>query len=109
MAAKPILVRVVAGDDMRNAVGFYEREAGARVASRFADQLVRAFRKISAHPKIGSPRYADQFKFEGLRHRQVHGFPYLIFYAVRGENVEVFRVLHSARDIPQWLVDPADG
>jgi len=33
----------------------------------------------------------------------VKRFPYLAFYVERADHVDVWRVLHGARDIPAWL------
>ena len=30
-------------------------------------------------------------------------YPYLVFYAEQGQQVDVWRVLHAQRHIPAWL------
>ncbi|RVH02752.1 type II toxin-antitoxin system RelE/ParE family toxin, partial [Sinorhizobium meliloti] len=33
-------------------------------------------------------------------------YPYLIFYRDQPDHVDVWRVLHAKRDIPQWMQEP---
>ena len=41
----------------------------------------------------------------GLRHWLLQSCPYLAFYVERADHLDVWRVLHAERDIPQWM-DP---
>ena len=41
--------------------------------------------------------------FQTLRFRPVGKFPYLIFYVETEADIDVWRVLHGARDIPAWM------
>jgi toxin ParE1/3/4 len=36
-------------------------------------------------------------------------FPHLVFYVVEADRIDVWRVLHGERDVPQWLREPAGG
>jgi toxin ParE1/3/4 len=36
-------------------------------------------------------------------------YPYLLFYVERQDHIDVWRVLHSQRDIPAWLQVPGSG
>ena len=58
---------------------------------------------MSAHPGIGSPRYATVLNLPGLRLWPVEGFPYLVFYVERETQLDIWRVLHAQRDIPAWM------
>ena len=80
--------------------------ATAAVALAFIDALEDAFRQISEHPVGGSPRDADELSLPGLRACVVKGFPYLVFYVERENDIDVWRVLHAACDIPAWLREP---
>ncbi len=80
--------------------------ATAAVALAFIDALEDAFRQMSDHPASGSPRYADELSLPSLRACVVKGFPYLAFYVERENDIDVWRVLHAARDIPAWLREP---
>ena len=60
-------------------------------------------RVISANPGVGAipATSADRLAIEtGLRFWRLTRFPYLIFYVER-EDVDIWRVLHEQRDIPQ--------
>ena len=63
---------------------------------------------MGEHPAGGSPRYAREPDLPGLRSWVVRGFPYLVFYAERAADINVWRILHGARDIPAWLREPRE-
>ena len=84
-------------------------EAGAPRALEFIDALEEACRQIGERPASGSPRYAHELNIPGLRFRSVGKFLYLVFYVEREAEIDVWRVLHGARDIPAWLQEPREG
>jgi toxin ParE1/3/4 len=108
VSVKPVVRRARADQDLLEAVEYYLQEAGDRVASRFVDAVERAFRQIARHPASGSPRYALELEFPGVRCWPVKHFPYLIFYVEREDHIDVLRLLHAQRDIPEWLHDDSD-
>ena len=103
MTDKPVVLRERAQRDVDEAVEHYLAEAPAAVALAFIDGLEETFRRMGAHPASGSPRYARELSLPGLRSWVVRGFPYLVFYVEREADIDVWRVLHAARDIPAWL------
>ncbi len=108
MIEKPVELRELARRDVDEAVEHYLTEAGSSVAMAFIDALDDAFRRIGRNPASGSPRYAQELGLPGLRSRILSGYPYLVFYVEREENIDVWRVLHGARDIPAWLREPPE-
>jgi len=32
----------------------------------------------------------------------------IIFYVERSDHIDVWRVLHGKRDVPQWMSEPAE-
>jgi toxin ParE1/3/4 len=73
-------------------------------ALRFSHAVERAVHEIEQMPGIGSPRYASLIP--GLRMLTVRGFEsYLIFYLERETSVDIVRVIHGARDIPEALIN----
>jgi len=52
-----------------------------------------------------SPRYAHALDLPGLRCWPLTRYPYLVFYLQQQDHIDVWRVLHSARDVPAWLAD----
>ncbi len=67
------------------------------------DALEQALRHIERNPVTGSPRYAHELDLPGLRCWQVKDYPHLVFYVESEDHVDVWRVLHGNRDIPEWL------
>ena len=103
MTAKPVIRRATAQRDIDEAIDYYLREAGDRVALRFIGAIEDAFRAIGQSPAAGSPHWAHELDLRGLRSRQTKRFPYLVFYLERVDHIDVWRVLHARRDIPAWL------
>ncbi len=105
----PVVPRRLSTWDLRDAAAHYATEVDAATARRFIDQVERAFTLIARQPGIGSPRYAVELDWPGLRAHPVERFPYLIFYIEETGHLDVLRVLHAHRDLPSSLQDPAAG
>jgi toxin ParE1/3/4 len=103
--ALQVIARQAAERDIADAVGHYLKEGGALLAVGFIDALESAFRHLGTQSLTGSPRYAIDLDLPGLRSWQMGRFPYLIFYRVQPDHVDVWRVLHAQRDIPVSLRD----
>lgn len=108
MSGKPVVLRERAQRDIDGALEHYLTEAEAAVALDFVDALEDACRQIGEQPAAGSPRYAHELDIPGLRFRTVKRFPYLVFYVERETEIDVWRVLHGARDIPAWMQEPRE-
>ncbi len=106
MRAKPIAAREQAQRDVEEAVDHYLGEAGAEVAVGFVDALEKAYLHISRHAATGSPRYAHELNLPGLRTWPLMRYPYLVFYLERSDQIDIWRVLHTKRDIPAWMHEP---
>jgi toxin ParE1/3/4 len=102
----PIVRRARADLDIHEALNFYIT-ASASAARGFVGALERAFKHIERAPGSGSPRWAYLLDIPGLRSWPCGRYPYLVFYVVHADRIEVWRVLHGARDIPAWLADEA--
>ena len=105
MSIKPVIPRAGARRDVEEAVDYYAEQAGTEIALRFVDAVRDAYRAISSRPGVGSPRYAHELELPGLRSRRITRFPYFIFYVERDDHIDVWRILHSQRDIPSWISD----
>ena len=101
MSGKPVVLRERARLDIGEAVEHYLAEAGPALA--FIDALEGACRSIGERPAVGSPRYGHELEIAGLRFSPAGTFPYPIFYCETGTEIEIWRVLHGARDIPNRL------
>ena len=108
MTGKPVVLRQRAQRDVDETVAYYVVEALAAVSSAFIDALEDTLRHVGEHPASGSPRHASELNLPGLRSWIITGFPYLIFYVEREADIDVWRVLHGARDIPAWLREPPE-
>ena len=104
MKARRVVLRETAEQDIDAAVDHYLAEAGSDIASQFIDTLEVSVRHISLHPLSGSSRYETELDIPDLRTWPVKKFPYLVFYVVHAQ-IDVWRVLHGQRDIPEWLQD----
>jgi toxin ParE1/3/4 len=89
--------------DFYAAVDHYRFTGSAELAEKFVDALEEVYTNIVQFPAAGSPRYGHMLDVTDLRSRPVTGFPFLILYAEREFTIEIFRILHTARDIPESL------
>jgi toxin ParE1/3/4 len=103
---KPVVPRVLANQDVDEAIAHYLSEDAVEAALGFIDELERAYTHISQHPSTGSPRYAHELNLPGLRSWPLTRYPYLVFYMEQSDHVDVWRVLHGHRDIPAWMAEP---
>ena len=103
MNDKPVVLRDLARNDIDQVVDHYLEEAGATVALAFINAAEATLRRIGELPGSGSPRYAHELDIPGLRFLSTDRFPYLIFYMEGKDEIDVWRVLHGARDIPAWM------
>ena len=103
MTAKPVVPRTLANRDIDDAIAYYLSENAEQAALGFIDALEQAYAHIAHHPATGSPSYAHEFNLPGLRFWRCTRYPYLVFYFEKADTIEVWRVLHASRDIPQWL------
>ena len=87
--------------DIDGQVSYLAEEADETVALRFLDAMERTFSTLAEQSDLGSLRPLDEERLEGTRVLPVTGFRrVLVFYETSGNNVEVLRALHGARDIP---------
>ena len=103
--AKPVRLRTLAADDIDDATDHYLNEAGDAVAGASVDAVERALKRIGRHPHSGSLRFAFELEIPELRCVPLLRFPYVIFYLEATDLIDVWRVLHTRRDIPTLLAD----
>lgn len=90
-------------EDVDEAIAFYQRDASDVVAGRFIDALERALGRIRRNPHAGRLRFAFDLEIPGLRHLMLARFPFAVFYVETADEIDVWRVLHSRRDLPEAL------
>lgn len=96
-------LRAAAERDVAEAVAYYRDEAGTDASIAFVDSFENAINTLQDHPLIGSLRFSYELEIPDLRSWLLQGFPYLVFYVPDGDVIDVWRVLHSSRDVPAFL------
>jgi toxin ParE1/3/4 len=104
-AGSTLRFRTQALADVEAAVQWYAQQAGMSLVDDFLAALETAYAHIAHHPSSGSPRWAAALKLEDVRGWRVPRFPHVVFYAEHDDTIEVWRVLHGARDIPATLIE----
>lgn len=103
---KSVHYRDLALDDIDASIDYYAT-VSTDVARRWVEALQRAVADIGRHPRLGSSRFAEHLGIEGLRHRTLRKFPYLVFFIESDSNILIVRVLHERRDVDGELGDSA--
>lgn len=109
MKRKPVISREQARADVQEAIDYYMSEAGADLAVGFVNALEQTFSLIAEMPAAGSPRWSHELNLAGLRSRGLKTFPWLVFYMEREDHIDVWRILHAARDFPAWMQSSAEN
>lgn len=84
--------------DVLGAAAWYDGR-NADLGSAFIAHVAQAVEHLIADP---ARRGTGDF---GVRYWPVRGFPYVIFYAVTGEELLILGVMHTAREPGKWLAD----
>jgi len=82
----------------------YYADISVALAERFVDELSVALHGLCFQPDIGSRRYAHFLTDQSLRVWQLDDFPFLLFYRIDGQSLDVLRVLHERRDLSAGLI-----
>lgn len=93
-------LRSRAASDIDAALAYLTGTAGDAVAHDFIDALERGINHITRSPNAGSLRFAYELGVPELRAWAVRRFPYVIFYVPLGDGIDIWRLLHTRRDIP---------
>ena len=101
-----LVFRALARAEVEAAANWYAEQAGSALAEAFVAEVERVCALIAREPAMGSPRWGDALGLHGLRSWSLRRFPYLVFYVERRQQIEIWRVLHSTRDIPVTLAEP---
>ena len=103
MKVKPVVARALAHHDIDEIIACYLSESAEQAAYGFIDVLEDAYAHIGRYPATGSPRYAHELNLPGLRFWPLTRYPHRGFYVEQPDHIDVWRVLHGARDIPQRM------
>ena len=89
-------------DDLKDIVKYitYKLES-SRTAERLLSKIDKEVQKIAENPyRCHLFTSSEKLKHE---YRILHVDNYSLFYTVKNENVEIYRVIHAQRNIPQIL------
>ena len=73
----------------------YIAQDNPAAAARFIETVFTAVDHLTDYPALGC-----QGRVAGTRELVISDFPYVVPYRVRGQNVEILRVFHTARMPP---------
>ena len=104
--AKPVRLRRLAAADLDDASEYYRQEVGEQTALDFIDAVERGIERIGRSPDVGSLRFAYELAIPDLRAWPLQRFPYLVFYVVADAETDVWRILHTRRDVEATLEPP---
>ncbi len=90
-----LFIRPEAEADALEAYRWYSDQLPG-LGEEFLGEIDRALETIRTNPEL--PRKCHR-EFRRILARR---FPYAVFYAIRGERIVVFAILHTARDPRLW-------
>jgi plasmid stabilization system protein ParE len=96
--------------DVQREFVWYWDEAGEDMAWRFEAAVERTLLSLAWQPGLGRKRSFRHPVLRELRSLRVEP-PFkklLIFYRAGDDGIEVWRLMHGARDLPRRLLDPLD-
>ena len=100
MTVRRAHLRSRAAADIDDALVYLREEAGDAVALDFINALEDGIEQITRSPNSGSLRFAYELAIPDLRAWGLRRFPYVVFYVPRADHIDIWRVLHTRRDIP---------
>lgn len=93
--SSPLIIRPEAEHDLADAREWYRSQLPG-LDDEFLVEIDELFDRIRKTPRL----YAEDYK--SVRRVAVRRFPYVIYYRITGESVEVLAVLHGSRDPKTW-------
>lgn len=106
--ARPVRFRELAATDLEGASAYCRQQVSEQTALEFIDAVQRGIQRISRSPNVGSLHFAYELGIPDLRAWPLQRFPYVVFYVVGKDEIDVWRILHSRRDLPTALQSPEE-
>lgn len=88
-------VRPAARTDVISARDWYESQRPG-LGDEFADEVVRLLNRIQDTPEIYAGGYSN------VRRAKVARFPYVVYYRIESDAIEVLAILRGHRDPRTW-------
>lgn len=90
-------------DDLIAIYGFLHARS-PQAAERVFDAIEASIRALLQKPGLGRRWDSRDPRLEGMRVLVVTRYPnYLVFFRLAGRNVEIFRVVHGARELERLI------
>lgn len=101
-----IVRRPLARQEIIESYRYFARAAEVAVADRIFSSVEETLDRLARMPGLGT-RYLPKVPvFSNIRYLPVSGLrSFLVFYAPLSDGIEVFRVLHGARDLNSILAE----
>lgn len=93
----PIRLRPEAEDDLLSARDWYDQQRRG-LGAEFSETVEERFAEIAERPKLYATVLRD------VRRAKLRRFPYVVYYRVLADHVEVIAVLHGRRDPDVWRI-----
>jgi toxin ParE1/3/4 len=74
----------------------YIAQDSPRAAVEVGDEIEHQVEGLAEYPKLGRTG-----RVRGTRERVITGTPYIVAYRIKGETVQILRVLHGAQQWPK--------
>jgi len=91
----PLIIRPEAEEDMAEGRDWYDRQRDG-LGIEFLTAVEEVFGRIRATPELYAPEY------KAVRRARVERFPYVVYYRLAGDAVEVIAVQHGGRSPRRW-------
>ncbi len=91
----PLIIRPEAEADLIEGRDWYEGQRQG-LGSEFLMAVDEVFDRIREHPELYAPEY------KSVRRTSLTRFPYIVYYRLVGETVEVIAVQHGSRSPRGW-------
>jgi plasmid stabilization system protein ParE len=91
----PVILRDDAASDVASATHWYERQRSG-LGDEFLDSLNSRLSEIEAAPLAYAVTYRE------VRRAKLRRFPYIVYYRLLDDRIEVLGVLHGSRDPRVW-------
>lgn len=92
---RTLIIRPEAEEDLLSARDWYE-EKQTGLGDRFLIEVSKALDLVTAMPELFAVQWED------VRASQLRRFPYVIYFRVIADRIDVFAVLHAGRDRSAW-------
>jgi plasmid stabilization system protein ParE len=90
-----LIVRPEAEQDMADGRVWYDRQR-AGLGGEFLTAVEEVFDRIVQMPELYAAEYRE------VRRVQLHRFPYIVYYRIHENMVQVLAVLHASRKPRDW-------